>query len=87
MNKLELLAADIIRRNNTSLDSLVSSVFENMSDIQLYLRENKEQLPDNSEVKIEELFSLVNASIESIEGAVNTIYDNQKILTALIENK
>lgn len=70
-------------KNNESASRFLGGVSENLHDILLYLDTNKVALPKKSEVSVDELFQLVNKSIEDTDTIKAKIDSNYKWLNAL----
>ena len=66
MNQLEKLAMKQALDSLNKAYGLLQSVTEGMHDIELYLNENKDVLPNNSEVKAHELLVIFDKALNGV---------------------
>ena len=79
------MAASEACDNNLSANRYMNTLSESLHDIQLYLDENKDVLPTKSEVSVEELFILINKTIDISTVVQDKLNQNANWLTALIQ--
>jgi len=87
MSLLVNLAAREIDKNCQSARANVDAVMENLNDIMMYLNVNRLNLPNGSEVSIEELFSLMNRCLSESECISRELQQQKNWIKAVIEQK
>lgn len=85
MKKLMKKASNEVLTNTEFSETLISGVSENLHDISMYLEENKGNLPIKSEVSIDELFQLVNKSIQDLDAVKDKLSSSEQWLYAIRE--
>lgn len=86
MSLLTVLAAKEIDKSAQSAFTAITNIQENLNDIKLYLDENKDSLPSNSEVKIDELFILVEKCIKESELVNSDLCSANNWIKGVIEH-
>ena len=87
MNKLEALVLTKAQEDLLLAHSKIMSITENFADIVLYINVNKGNLPTESEVSINELFSLIRANEVKQEEILNLLGNVKVNMAALLDNK
>jgi hypothetical protein len=85
MSKLTFKAAKEAQEFNRKARNHLGNMSDNLNDIQLYLDENKEDLPDDSEISVEELFALVKKCIEDYEQVSLNLHECNEWILSLTE--
>jgi len=83
MKELIKLASIEAFNSNESAGRFVSGISDNLHDILMYLSANKDNLPNKSEVSVNELFQLLNKSIEDMGSADSHINNSKKWLSSM----
>ena len=87
MNKLETLVLTKAQEDLLLAYSKIMSITENFADIVLYININKDNLLTESEVSINELFSLIMANEVKQEEILNLLGNVKVNMAALLDNK
>jgi hypothetical protein len=85
MSKLYFKAAKEAQEFNRKARNHSGKMSDNLNDIQLYLDENKNSLPDGSEVSVKELFTLLKNCIEDYEQVEFNLHECNEWILALAE--
>lgn len=81
------LAAKEIDKSNQQAFMEIETIKENLHDIKMYLDENEGLLPNNSEVTVEELLSLVKRCISDAHSISAELSNANNWIKGIIESK
>ena len=84
MDSLTKMAAQTVLTDTQIAIQALCTISENLADIELYVDDNKEHLPCNSEVSPGELESLIKRNIQEVQDALGKLTTATRWLKGII---
>lgn len=85
--QLTIMAVNEIHEKNNSGLTSAENLSDNVHDIKLYLDENFSNLPEKGEVTPQELMTLINSVITSMDSIVDDLRDANRWSSAILKIK